>query len=650
MGRGRQISEVSVSLPTSSLNEVRFSGRLANFAHVWGRITSDPEVLSAVRGYKIPFSSPPKMRPFLNEPVFTPSVAAHCDAEIQRLLDKDAIAQVEPSEDQFLSFFFLIEKPSGGMRFILNLKELNFYISPPHFKLEDWRTVVRLMLPGSQMASLDLEDAYLLVAIHLDHRKFLRFQWRGNTFQFSALPFGLATAPYIFTKLLRPVVASLRAQGYESVLYLDDFLLLAPSKAVCRLNAQAHINLLSSLGFAINFQKSELEPSHERKYLGFVFNSVQQSVAIPEQRRRNLYALVSSLSRNSHCSIQVLASMIGSLVSICPAVQYGLLYTKSFERAKYLALKRFANNFSAIMKLPSSLNEDFRWWLTILSNPHQKNCIRTSNYSLEIFSDASLTGWGAACFTNSTHGWWSEEERLLHINILELKAAFYALKSFAATCRDCNILLRLDNTTALSYINRFGSVRFPLLSSIAKDIWQWCEERNIFLFASHIPSSENVTADSESRQLDTNTEWSLSKSAFRAVFRRFGPFEIDLFASALNAKCDTYISWLPDPGSFAVDAFTLSWEGLFFYAFPPFILVTRVLRKIIDDRAEGVVVVPWWPSQSWFPLFQRMLIEEPLILSPSNNLLSAPLRSQHPAASSLSLAAGKLSGRLSLHD
>lgn len=83
---------------------------------------------------------------------------------------------------------------------------------------------------------------------------------------------------------------------------------------------------------------------------------------------------------------------------------------------------------------------------------------------------------------------------------------------------------------------------------------------------------------------------------------------------------------------------------------PPFILVTRVLRKIIDDRAEEVVVVPWWPSQPWFPLFQRMLIEEPLILSPSNNLLSAPLRSQYPRVNSLSLAAGRLSGRLSQRD
>lgn len=109
------------------------------------------------------------------------------------------------------------------MCFILNLKELNLFISPPHIKLEDWRTEIHFMLPGLQMASLDLEDAYFLV---LEHRKFLRFQWKGKIFQFLALPFGLATAPYIFTKLLRPVVAFLRTQGHESVLYLNEFLLL----------------------------------------------------------------------------------------------------------------------------------------------------------------------------------------------------------------------------------------------------------------------------------------------------------------------------------------------------------------------------------------------------------------------------------------
>ena len=85
------------------------------------------------------------------------------------------LVPVEPHENQFLSPVFLIDKSSGEKRFILNLRELNNYTDPPHFKIEDWRTVIRLMLPGMQMATLDLEDALLLVSIFEDHRRFLRF-------------------------------------------------------------------------------------------------------------------------------------------------------------------------------------------------------------------------------------------------------------------------------------------------------------------------------------------------------------------------------------------------------------------------------------------------------------------------------------------
>ncbi|EFN76336.1 hypothetical protein EAI_10577, partial [Harpegnathos saltator] len=149
-----------------------------------------------------------------------------------------------------------------------------------------------------------------------------------------------------------------------------------------------------------------------------------------------------------------------------------------------------------------------------------------------------------------------------------------------------------DNTTALSYINRFGSVQYPVLLAIARDIWQWCEERDIFLYASYIASIDNVIADNESRISDTDTEWSLTDCAFQLIDRHFGPFAIDLFASAINTKNDLYVSWFPNPGSWAT--FTLDWHRFYFYAFPPFILFSRGLRKFIDDKAIGVLVVPWW--------------------------------------------------------
>ena len=137
----------------------------------------------------------------------------------------------------------------------------------------------------------------------------------------------------------------------------------------------------------------------------------------------------------------------------------------------------------------------------------------------------------------------------------------------------------------------------------------------------------------------------VSRRTFQQVVRAFGPFDIDLFASLLNTKCHAYASWFPDPGSVAVDAFTFSWKNVNFYAFPPFILLPRVLRKIVDDGATGTVVVPWWPAQAWFPLFQRLLISNPILLPPSQSLLSSPFRNHHPAWRSLSLAAGIVSAK-----
>ncbi|KYQ52282.1 hypothetical protein ALC60_08607 [Trachymyrmex zeteki] len=176
------------------------------------------------------------------------------------------------------------------------------------------------------------------------------------------------------------------------------------------------------------------------------------------------------------------------------------------------------------------------------------------------------------------------------------------------------------------HVNKFGLVQHPLLSNVARDIWRWCEERNIYLFASYIASVDNVIADSESRISNTDTEWSLSIRAFNRINNTFG-------ASLINTKVRTYISWVPD-----------SWV---FYAFPPIILLPRVLRKLYDDEATGVLVVPWWPSQPWFPMFHRLLISDLVWFAPSQSLLSSPCRPYHPEWKNLSLVAGKLSGKRS---
>ncbi|XP_024871715.1 uncharacterized protein LOC112454508, partial [Temnothorax curvispinosus] len=255
---------------------------------------------------------------------------------------------------------------------------------------------------------------------------------------------------------------------------------------------------------------------------------------------------------------------------------------------KYLALLESERNYDAKMSLSAILNRDFDWWESRISDAF--NPIRQQEYALEIFSDTSLTGWGAACNGETTYGAWDELERKKHINYLELVAAFYALQCFAARRYDCEILLRIDNTTAVAYINQMGGIQYPHLNGITRKIWQWCKQRSLWITASYISSQENAEADQGSRIINVDTEWELAHWAFQAVIRRFGVPKIDLFATRNNKKCEKFCSWHRDPEAVCVDAFTIKWTKLKFYAFPPFALILRILRKIQIDQAQGVLI------------------------------------------------------------
>lgn len=100
------------------------------------------------------------------------------------------------------------------------------------------------------MATIDLKDAYFLISVNTRFRKFLRFVF----VEFTCVHFGLCTAPWLFTKIMKPIVAYLRSQGFMSVHYLDDFLLLDHSYSRCVKNINLTCYLLSQLGFIINFQ------------------------------------------------------------------------------------------------------------------------------------------------------------------------------------------------------------------------------------------------------------------------------------------------------------------------------------------------------------------------------------------------------------
>ena len=164
-----------------------------------------------------------------------------------------------------------------------------------------------------------------------------------------------------------------------------------------------------------------------------------------------------------------------------------------------------------------------------------------------------------------------------------------------------------------------------------------------------IPGKENTAADKESRAINLDTEWKLDPTALSHALSRLQAHpDIDLFASRTNKQFDRCLSLtgrIQTP--YAVAGLSLCWRDLDFYAFPPFSVMSQVLGKVKRQGAMGVVVVPRWTTQVWYPLLTRLLIADPVLLPSNAGLLTLPSQpaKKHPLLPQLRLMVCRLSGR-----
>ena len=562
---------------------------------------------------------------------------------IQMFLSTNIIEEVHHCVGEFISAIFPVSKPNGDIRIILNLKPLNVHVTYEHFKMEHLNTALGLMQEHCFMSSIDLKDAYYSVNVHESHRKYLRFFWNNKLYQLTCLAQGLSCAPRLFTKVMKPIFARLRSEVFLSVFYLDDSLLIGKDRMECTQNVEHTAALLTNAGFIINVDKSSFSPSKEITFLGFCLNSETMTISLPLVKRQRIFNMCTTLSNGSLFPIREVARFIGLLVSSFPAVRYGPLFYRFLEKNKILALKNAKGNFDSTMQLDADALDEVKWWADNVLNSFCP--IKVDPPALIISTDASLSGWGCSFNGLSTGGRWSPLEAVNHINVLEIKAVLFSLQSLLHDITGTHVRVQSDGTTTVSYINNFGGVKSISCHRVAGEIWFWAFERQNHLSAEHLPGAQNVLADRASRIFDENTEWQLSDSCFRAIFNRFGPFDIDLFASRLNALCDIYCAWKPDPRARFIDAFSVNWNKFHkAYVFPPFSVIMKCLQKLCQDQAQAVFVTPLWPTQPWFPKLIQMLVAVPLLLP--LNVLNLPFNTTavHRQHKNLRLMACHLSG------
>ncbi|MCG7879115.1 MAG: reverse transcriptase domain-containing protein [Candidatus Thiodiazotropha endolucinida] len=622
------------------------TGKIRFHIDTWKLYTNDPWILQTVAGYHIEFDSCPIQFSVPKEISFSESQKDLVSKEIQCLLEKGAIVPSCDEIDQFISNIFIVPKPNGKFRPVINLRELNYFVTYKHFKQETFPVVLDMIQQYDFFTKLDLSDAYFSIGIDPFFQKFLKFHWQGQLFKFLCLPFGLSSAPRVYTKVLKPIYKWFRQQGFRCSYYIDDSLNMSKVETVCRKNVIIMADTLKSLGFTVNKEKSIFLPTQRIVFFGFILDSVLFKVFLPEEKVEKIINLAKKLLEKPVVVIRNLASLIGLLVHAFYAVLEAPLHYRALERDKVRGLDS-SYDFDRSVNLSADSVSELKWWIVNVKLKNGK-AIRPPKPTIFLQTDASCLGWGAfdKGSGKSVGGRWSEAESRHHINFLELLAIFFALQVFCSECKSVHISIQSDNTCAIAYLNDMGGMASNDMDLLSKEIWNWCLERDIFISASFIQGACNFFADFSSRNFSDTTEWQLKRDIFLRLSNQCFIPDIDLFASRLNYQVQRFVTWFPQPGAYKVDAFSFCWTGYLPYIFAPFNVIGKVLNKIVEDKVyKALLVVPNWPSQTWFPLLLSLLSHFPVRLPRHRDLLTLPHNGQfHPMGTSLCLVGVVVSG------
>ena len=250
---------------------------------------------------------------------------------------------------------------------------------------------------------------------------------------------------------------------------------------------------------------------------------------------------------------------------------------------------RVPESLKKVIPVPRSLHPHLSWWRdegNVLTGQPLK-------HALQIFTGTSKEGWSTHLNEHTARGTWSLPESKLHINHLELKAVFLALKEFQDLISNNIVLVATDNTTVVAYINKEGGMKSGSLCVLLWRILSWCTRKQVTLKACHISGQLHVIADKLSILGWTfQTEWSLHPEVFKAICSRWHQPQVDLFATRFNNKLPQFVSPVPDPQA-------LSCENLDPYAFPPAAILGKVLEKLQDYPCNRIIhIAPEWPQHA----------------------------------------------------
>ena len=503
---------------------------------------------------------------------------------------------------------------------------LNLWIKDLPFSLDLITDLPRYVHKGNFQTTCDDKSGYDHIRLSTESRTYFGLEWSGWYFIFNTLPFGWKASAYLYHSVGLVATSYIRSHGVPCSQYIDDRhfgqLQIRRNAPPCswsdfqRAQAALYIAcyILIDLGYFIGLKKSTLVPTQAPIFLGYIIDSVKTAFLMPPDKKIKFASLREDLLSHKTVSLKSLQKFVGKINSFTLVVPAARL----FSRVACLAMSRASKSPRAI-PVSRELKAEFEHWRFLDSWSGFLPWKDEKHFQLDVFSDASDSGWGGILRLpdqprQELHGHWDLSESDLPIVVKEALALLYVLRKVAGLISNARIDCFVDSATLVACWRKDGS-RNTRVNNALKEIFHLTLSANLQVILHFVPSQQNP-ADSPSR-IPSDRDCTLSPASWLIVQRAFGPHTIDLMATSTNVQKDStgralpFFAPSPSPQALGVNVFsqTLS-PSLSAYVFPPFVLVGPLIRFLTSQSCPYTIVVPdLCPRKYWWPLLVSSCVD-----------------------------------------
>jgi len=354
---------------------------------------------------------------------------------------------------------------------------------------------------GALIAKTDVKHAYRQIPVHPEDRPLLGMRWKGQFYMDAVLPFGLRSAPLIFTAVADALQWIVQSRSVHHIHhYIDDFVVLGPPNSeVCSNSLLTLSQTCSELGVILANEKTE-GPATCLTVLGIEIDSAAMELRLPADKLTRLAGLLEAWHGRKAGIRRDLESLVGMLQHASKVVRPGRIFLRRIYDL-LAATNHFKPHFT--VRLNRECRADIDWWHRFIRSWNGTSLLRQARAltpDVHLWSDAS-GHWGCGAHWQGLWfnlPWGSLPIAAEPIAGKELFPILVTSMLWGNLWKGCTVCCHCDNIAVVEVVNR-QSAKNPLMSHLMRCLFFASAQFDFDMVARHIPGSENDAADALSR-------------------------------------------------------------------------------------------------------------------------------------------------------